>query len=183
MDCHITSQTPILQGKLRSIGVSNFGVVHLEKLAQTAQVTPAVNQIELHPFLQWPRLVQYCQSKDIIVEVWGLGNVEGLKWRQQGVLLPVHGRVCTLPALPFSTAHRLPGSFFCHIGGQTCQHPASCWDFGAYTSVHPTRTRNSSSIPLIQAYSPLAKGQKLDDPTVKQLAQKLNVTPAQLLIR
>lgn len=62
---------------------------------------------------------------------------------------------------------------------------APCFSLG-FQCLHvsaPTRTRNTSSIPLMQAYSPLAKGQKLDDPTVKQLAQKLNVTPAQLLIR
>lgn len=43
---------PPAQGLVRSIGVSNFGVQHLQKLAQTASVTPAVNQIELHPWLQ-----------------------------------------------------------------------------------------------------------------------------------
>ncbi len=41
-----------LQGLARSIGVSNFGVPHLQKLQQTATISPAVNQIELHPWLQ-----------------------------------------------------------------------------------------------------------------------------------
>ncbi len=40
------------QGLIRSIGVSNFGIAHLQKLAETAVVKPAVNQIELHPWLQ-----------------------------------------------------------------------------------------------------------------------------------
>lgn len=32
--------------------MSNFGVAHLKKLAETATIKPAVNQIELHPWLQ-----------------------------------------------------------------------------------------------------------------------------------
>ncbi|HXD65643.1 MAG TPA: aldo/keto reductase, partial [Solirubrobacteraceae bacterium] len=39
------------QGRARSIGVSNFQVAHLQRLAAEADVTPAVNQIELHPYL------------------------------------------------------------------------------------------------------------------------------------
>ena len=58
-----------LQGKLRTIGVSNFGVAHLEKLMKTARVKPAVNQIELSPFLQRPELVAYCKQHDIALEV------------------------------------------------------------------------------------------------------------------
>lgn len=50
------------------IGVSNFGIAHLEKLLETARVAPAVNQIELHPFLQRTELVAYCQAKGIVVE-------------------------------------------------------------------------------------------------------------------
>jgi diketogulonate reductase-like aldo/keto reductase len=64
----------MLQGLLKSIGVSNFGIPHLEKLAETATITPAVNQIELHPFLQWRDEAAYCVKKGIVVEVrWGPG--------------------------------------------------------------------------------------------------------------
>eukprot|EP00878_Enallax_costatus_P037600 GHUV01042485.1.p1 GENE.GHUV01042485.1~~GHUV01042485.1.p1 ORF type:complete len:238 (+),score=84.08 GHUV01042485.1:346-1059(+) len=89
------------QGLLRSIGVSNFGIPHLEKLAQSSRITPAVNQIELHPWLQWRKEVEYCNSKGIILE----------------------------------------------------------------------------------AYSPLAKASKLSDPKLVDLAQKVNKTPAQMLLR
>jgi diketogulonate reductase-like aldo/keto reductase len=57
------------QGKLANIGVSNFGIGHLEKLLKTAKVVPAVNQIELTPFLQRRELVDYCKSKGIALEV------------------------------------------------------------------------------------------------------------------
>lgn len=57
--------------KIRAIGVSNFMIKHLEQLQQVSQVTPAVDQIELHPYLQRPKLLQYLQQHNIAVEAWG----------------------------------------------------------------------------------------------------------------
>jgi diketogulonate reductase-like aldo/keto reductase len=53
-----------------NIGVSNFGVAHLEKLAKTATIQPAVNQIEVHPFLQRRQLVSFCEAQGIVVEAY-----------------------------------------------------------------------------------------------------------------
>ena len=58
------------EGKLKSIGVSNFGIPHLMKLKQTARVTPAVNQVELHPWNQRVELVNFCQSNGIIMQAY-----------------------------------------------------------------------------------------------------------------
>lgn len=58
-----------MQGKLRTIGVSNFGIAHLDKLMKTARVKPAVNQVELSPFLQRHELVAYCNQHGIALEV------------------------------------------------------------------------------------------------------------------
>lgn len=58
------------QGLIRDIGVSNFGQPHLERLMETATVAPAVNQIELHPWLQRRELVAYCQKNNIVVEAY-----------------------------------------------------------------------------------------------------------------
>ena len=41
----------LADGKARAIGVSNYTVRHLEELLGSAKVPPAVNQVELHPFL------------------------------------------------------------------------------------------------------------------------------------
>ncbi|WP_136608638.1 aldo/keto reductase [Paenibacillus dokdonensis] len=57
-------------GKVRSIGVSNFQVHHLEDLMKDAQVKPAVNQVELHPLLSQIELREYCKSQGIQVEAW-----------------------------------------------------------------------------------------------------------------
>ncbi|CAF1379990.1 unnamed protein product [Adineta steineri] len=55
------------EGKIRSIGVSNFGVEHLEWLKQAGFV-PAVNQIELHPWWQNEDIVNYCRTNNIAIE-------------------------------------------------------------------------------------------------------------------
>ena len=57
-------------GKIKSIGVSNFWQEHLEVLFQTAKVIPAVNQIEFHPGYWQPKLTEFCENHDIKVESW-----------------------------------------------------------------------------------------------------------------
>jgi diketogulonate reductase-like aldo/keto reductase len=89
------------RGLTRAIGVSNYGVQHLQHLQSFAKYGPAVNQIELNPFLQREELVQ--------------------------------------------------------------------------------ATRDAGAIPM--AYSPLARGQKLDDPTLAQIAENIGCTPAQVMIK
>lgn len=58
------------QGLIRSIGVSNFGIHHLEELKQHSTVIPSVNQIEVHPFLQENDLVNYCKKMSIAVQAY-----------------------------------------------------------------------------------------------------------------
>lgn len=66
------------QGRVRSIGVSNFLVKHLELLAAESDETPVVNQIELHPHMQQHELREYHRSKGIVTQAWsplGQGQV------------------------------------------------------------------------------------------------------------
>lgn len=58
-------------GKATSIGVSNFHVPHLEKLAAASSVVPAINQIELHPTFQQRELRAYGAEHGIAIEAWG----------------------------------------------------------------------------------------------------------------
>ncbi len=58
------------QGRAKAIGVSNFHKQHLDELMANAKVTPAVNQIELHPDLPQLELRAYCEKLGIIVESW-----------------------------------------------------------------------------------------------------------------
>ncbi|MCW3815548.1 aldo/keto reductase [Micromonospora sp. DR5-3] len=57
-------------GRVRSIGVSNFQVSHLERLAAEAEVMPAVNQIEAHPYFGNEEVRAYGQAHNIITEAW-----------------------------------------------------------------------------------------------------------------
>jgi 2,5-diketo-D-gluconate reductase A len=57
-------------GLARSIGVSNFQPPHLDKLRQETSTVPAVDQIELHPYLQQKTLREYDQNNDIVTEAW-----------------------------------------------------------------------------------------------------------------
>ena len=64
------AMTPFLdRGLARSIGVSNFMVHHLEEL-RVVKETPAVNQIELSPFLQQEQVVGYCREQGIQLEAY-----------------------------------------------------------------------------------------------------------------
>ncbi|XDD51019.1 aldo/keto reductase [Leptospira sp. WS92.C1] len=85
----------------RAIGVSNFMIPHLNELLKESAITPAVNQVEFHPFLNQVDLLNTCKKHKIQLE----------------------------------------------------------------------------------AYSPLAHGQKIDDPQIKEIAKKYYKTPAQILIR
>ncbi|RGP67694.1 alcohol dehydrogenase [Fusarium sporotrichioides] len=59
------------EGRTKSIGVSNFGIKHIDELKQFAKVWPPhVNQIELHPWLQQRDVVSYCEKNNIAVEAY-----------------------------------------------------------------------------------------------------------------
>ena len=57
-------------GRARSIGVSNFQVNHLRRLAQETDVVPAVNQIEVHPYLLNSEVRAYGAEHGIVTEAW-----------------------------------------------------------------------------------------------------------------
>jgi diketogulonate reductase-like aldo/keto reductase len=57
-------------GRARAIGVSNFLVPHLEELLASASEPPAVDQIEIHPFLQHRETRAYCKKHGIVVEAY-----------------------------------------------------------------------------------------------------------------
>jgi 2,5-diketo-D-gluconate reductase A len=57
-------------GRARSIGVSNFQIEHLERLAAECEVVPAVNQIELHPYFGNAEVDAYGRAHGIATEAW-----------------------------------------------------------------------------------------------------------------
>ncbi|GAB3171394.1 2,5-diketo-D-gluconate reductase A [Micromonospora palomenae] len=57
-------------GRATSIGVSNFQVPHLERLAAEADVVPAVNQIEVHPYFGNEEVRAYDRQHNILTQAW-----------------------------------------------------------------------------------------------------------------
>jgi 2,5-diketo-D-gluconate reductase A len=57
-------------GRARSIGVSNFQVAHLERLARETDTVPAVNQIEAHPYFVNEEVRAYGAEHGIVTEAW-----------------------------------------------------------------------------------------------------------------
>jgi 2,5-diketo-D-gluconate reductase A len=58
------------EGRARSIGVSNFQPDHLRRIVAETGVTPSVNQVELHPYLQQPQLRRVHEELGIVTEAW-----------------------------------------------------------------------------------------------------------------
>jgi diketogulonate reductase-like aldo/keto reductase len=70
LEAYRALETLLADGKVRAIGVSNFMVEHLLRLLDRATVTPAVNQIEVHPYFA-QRQVQDCNAEHgILTQAW-----------------------------------------------------------------------------------------------------------------
>lgn len=61
------------EGLLRSVGVSNYDVRHIQALSDHGRPLPNLNQIEMHPMILAERqeLVEYCKTNNIIVQAYG----------------------------------------------------------------------------------------------------------------
>jgi 2,5-diketo-D-gluconate reductase A len=67
-------------GRARSIGVSNFQPHHLRRIHTEGEITPAVDQIEVNPYLTQDEVRQFCAEHQIAIEAWsplGRGSVLG----------------------------------------------------------------------------------------------------------
>ena len=58
------------EGKVKSIGLSNFKESNLREILNIAKIKPVVNQIELHPYAQRKKLVKMCEENGIKIEAW-----------------------------------------------------------------------------------------------------------------
>jgi len=69
-------------GKVRAIGVSNFMIEHLTKLLDRADVVPAVNQIEVHPYFQQPEVQAFNAEHGIVTQAWS--PIGGITFYREG---------------------------------------------------------------------------------------------------
>ncbi|MCL1830726.1 MAG: aldo/keto reductase [Oscillospiraceae bacterium] len=70
VDCWKALEKLYEENRVRAIGICNFEPVHLERLFEETGIIPAVNQIELHPYLTQVPLQEFCAKHGIAVEAW-----------------------------------------------------------------------------------------------------------------
>jgi diketogulonate reductase-like aldo/keto reductase len=82
LEAYRALETLLEQGKVRAIGVSNFMVDHLNRLLDKANVVPAVNQIELHPYFQQREVQAYGAEHGILTQAWS--PIGGITFYREG---------------------------------------------------------------------------------------------------
>ena len=75
-------ETLLKDGKVRAVGVSNFMVEHLTKLLDQAEIVPAVNQIELHPYFQQREVQASNAEHGIVTQAWS--PIGGITFYREG---------------------------------------------------------------------------------------------------
>lgn len=60
----------VKEGLIKSIGVSNFNEYQINRIIKEGSIHPAVNQVEIHPYLVQDKLVKYCQSNNVTVTAY-----------------------------------------------------------------------------------------------------------------
>jgi 2,5-diketo-D-gluconate reductase A len=81
------------EGRARSIGVSNFQPAHLRRVIAETGETPAINQVELHPYMQQPELRRVHEELGILTEAWSpLGRGQALEDPTVVAIAEAHGR-------------------------------------------------------------------------------------------
>ncbi|KAJ7173951.1 Aldo/keto reductase [Mycena crocata] len=73
------------EGKLKSIGVSCFGIRHLKEILDMGLEVPAINQIDLHPFMTRLEIVNFCHDHKIALEAWA-PLVRGLRFKHSTIV-------------------------------------------------------------------------------------------------
>jgi len=69
-ECWLALEKLFKQGVLRSIGISNYEVRHMEELPTFSQIVPAVNQVEYHPHFRRNEIKEYCKKHGIFFQAF-----------------------------------------------------------------------------------------------------------------
>ena len=75
------------KGLVKHIGVANFPVMLLHDLLSYSRIPPVVNQVEIHPYNQQPKLLAYCNSRNITVQAYSPLGTPGFKERDEPHIL------------------------------------------------------------------------------------------------
>ena len=87
-------------GLVKAIGVSNFNEANINLLLEKTQITPAVNQVECHPFLNQNDLIAFCRKNNIAVTAYSPLGAErsGATLLENKVIVDMAERIQTTPA-------------------------------------------------------------------------------------
>lgn len=92
---------PLIElGLTKAIGISNFNIPKIEYLLSQPDVTviPACNQVEIHPFLPQQDLIDYCKSKEILVECYSPLGSTGAPLLKNEVIIQLSEKYSVSPA-------------------------------------------------------------------------------------
>lgn len=96
------------RGLCRAIGVSNYTIAHLKELLSESPAVPAMNQVELSPFLHQKDLLDFCAAKKIQVEAYSpLTQGKKLKHPELVKLSKKYGRTPAQLLIRWAVEHRL----------------------------------------------------------------------------
>ncbi|RUP45371.1 NADP-dependent oxidoreductase domain-containing protein [Jimgerdemannia flammicorona] len=113
-------------GKTRAIGVANFSTFNIDKLLKNSSIVPAVNQVELHPYLPQWKLLEHCASKGIHVTAYSPLGSTGSPLQSEPVIAEIaqrHGKTFAQVLISWAaqrgtsvipksvTAHRIESNF------------------------------------------------------------------------
>jgi len=94
------------EGLARQVGVSNFSAANIERVRDATGKTPAVNQIELHPYLQQNALLEACKALGVAVTAYSpLGSPDSaaMLGRDDGILLTQHPTIAEIARIHDAT--------------------------------------------------------------------------------
>ncbi|KAJ0169784.1 hypothetical protein K1T71_014390 [Dendrolimus kikuchii] len=89
LDAWYGMETLVSKGLAKSIGVSNFNSVQIQRIMDKGKIKPSVNQVECHPYLSQQRLAQFCDERNIKLSCFGTLGSKGTPAEYKSSLPPV----------------------------------------------------------------------------------------------
>lgn len=77
MDTYRAMEESVRNGTVKCLGLSNFNISQCEDVLKNCNIKPVVNQIEVHPYFQNDKLVDFCQNNGLVVVAYApLGSAD-----------------------------------------------------------------------------------------------------------